>query len=98
MSFFRSEDMALYEISVPKDNAWEIMDQLGRLDCLHFIDLNKNEQVFNLWFAPLIKRCEDSEKRIAFLLNECRRHKIDLIKPESVEDFINTIQRMQTER
>jgi V-type H+-transporting ATPase subunit a len=43
MDFFRSEDMALYEISVAKDNAWDIMSELGKLNCLHFIDLNKNE-------------------------------------------------------
>jgi len=67
MELFRSEDMALYEISIPKDDAWDIMNQLGQLDCMHFIDLNKNEQVFTLRFANLIKRCDDSEKRITFL-------------------------------
>lgn len=56
--------MALYEISIPKDNAWDIMNELGNLNCLHFIDLNKNEQVFNLTYAGIIKRCEDSERRI----------------------------------
>jgi len=35
--------MALYEISIPKDNAWEIMDKLGMIKSMHFIDLNKNE-------------------------------------------------------
>jgi len=43
MSIFRSEDMALFEISIPKDNAWEIMDKMGLLKTMHFIDLNKNE-------------------------------------------------------
>ena len=56
--------MSLYEISIPKDNAWDIMNELGNLNCLHFIDLNKNEQVFNLTFAGILKRCEDAERRI----------------------------------
>jgi V-type H+-transporting ATPase subunit a len=60
--------MALYEISVPKDNAWDILDKLGMIKAMHFIDLNKNEQVFTLRFAPLVKRCEDSDKRVNFLI------------------------------
>ncbi len=48
MSIFRSEDMALFEISIPKDNAWEIMDKMGMLKTMHFIDLNTKEQVFTL--------------------------------------------------
>lgn len=56
MGLFRSEDMSLYEITIPKDNAWDIMNELGNLNCIHFMDLNKTEQVFNLEYAPLIKR------------------------------------------
>lgn len=56
MGLFRSEDMSLYEISIPKDNAWEIMNSLGNLDALHFVDLNTNEQPFNLTFATSVKR------------------------------------------
>lgn len=56
MGLFRSEDMSLYEISIPKDNAWEIMNALGKLDSLHFIDLNTKEQPFNLTFANWVKR------------------------------------------
>jgi len=56
MGLLRSEDMSLYEITVPKDNAWEIMNTLGRLNSMHFIDLNINEQPFNLTFAGWVKR------------------------------------------
>jgi len=56
MGIFRSEDMDLYEITIPKDNAWEIMNKIGDIGIMHFINLNKDEQVFNLTFAPFIKR------------------------------------------
>jgi V-type H+-transporting ATPase subunit a len=56
MGIFRSEDMSLYEITIPKDNAWEIMNELGNLNSLHFLDLNKEEQVFNLVYAASIRR------------------------------------------
>jgi len=34
MGIFRSEDMDLYQIMVPKDNDWDIIHELGHLDCL----------------------------------------------------------------
>jgi hypothetical protein len=40
--------MSLYQLTVPKDDAWEIMNQLGNLDIAHMVDLNKGEQVFSL--------------------------------------------------
>jgi len=65
---------------------------------MHFIDLNKNEQVFALRFANLIKRCDDSEKRIVFLQNECRRHNIKLEKPKDLNDFMRIIDQMRESR
>jgi hypothetical protein len=49
--FNRSEDMTLFQLRVPKDDAWDVMNQLGDLDVAHFINLNKNEQPFNLPYA-----------------------------------------------
>jgi hypothetical protein len=48
---YRSEDMTLYQLTVPKDDSWDIMNQLGTLDVAHFINLNKGEQPFNLPYA-----------------------------------------------
>lgn len=40
--------MQLYQVTIPKDEAWDVMNQLGYLSLTHFIDLNKGEQPFNL--------------------------------------------------
>ena len=50
--------MRLFELKVPKDNAWEIMNELGKLNSIHLLDLNKDEQVFNRTFANTIRRCD----------------------------------------
>ena len=47
----RSKDMTLFQIRVPKDDAWDVMNVLGELDVAHFINLNKSEQPFNLPYA-----------------------------------------------
>lgn len=56
--------MTLYQIAIPKDDAWDVMNQIGNLNLAHFIDLNKEEQPFNLPYANQIKRCEETERRI----------------------------------
>lgn len=95
MGIFRSEDIDLYEITVPKDNAWEIMNKLGDIGIMHFINLNKSEQIFNLIYAPFIKRCEETEKRISFIEQECKRHQVPMEKPKSVQEFLNNINSIQ---
>lgn len=49
---------------MPKDDAWFIMNELGNLGCIQFIDLNKNEQPFHLPYASQIKRCDDALKNL----------------------------------
>lgn len=83
--------MSLYEITIPKDNSWDIMNELGNLNCIHFMDLNKHEQVFNLQYAPYIRRCEETERRIAFIEEECKKHNVKLKPPKSVDDFLTKI-------
>jgi hypothetical protein len=43
--------MTLYQLTIPKDEAWVVMDSLGGLNVAHFINLNKGEQPFNLPYA-----------------------------------------------
>jgi len=60
------------------------MNQLGNLNLAHFIDLNKNEQVFNLPYATQVKRCEETERRLMNLLNECKSSRIPIVKPKNI--------------
>lgn len=47
-SIFRSEDMEMYQVTMPNDDAWYLMNEMGTLGSLHFMDLNKGEQPFHL--------------------------------------------------
>jgi len=38
MSLFRSERMGYYQISIPREGAWEFLDEFGSIDCMEFID------------------------------------------------------------
>lgn len=91
MGLFRSEKMRLFELKVPKDNAWEIMNELGKLNSLHLIDLNKDEQVFNRTFANTIRRCDEAERRIKYIVKECENYGVNVQKPKKVEDFLDRL-------
>ena len=40
-SFFRSEEMNLYYLLMPRENAYNVLNKLGNLDLLHFIDADE---------------------------------------------------------
>ena len=47
--------MRLYMLTVPKDDAWNVMNEFGDLGLAHFIDLNKDESPYNLPYTNQIK-------------------------------------------
>lgn len=46
------------------DDAWATVNELGKLDCLHFIDLNKDKLSYEQMFAKIIKSIEDTQRKI----------------------------------
>jgi hypothetical protein len=67
MGIFRSEDMFFYQFTCFKDNSWKVISELGKLDSLDFVDLNKGEQPFNLPYGHTLKRCEGALKNLLML-------------------------------
>lgn len=58
MSFFRSQSMGYYNLVVPRESAWNVMNELADLDCLHFLDYDPSLPMLNRPFANYIKRFE----------------------------------------
>lgn len=61
---YRSEDIELYKVTLHKDSDWNIMNELGQLNSLHFIDLNRDLQPYELKFTNNIKAAENSLRKI----------------------------------
>jgi len=95
MGFLRSEQMELYKVTIPKDDVWKVIDALGRLEKAHFVDLNKQEQPFALTYANRIKLCDNTERRIKFLIAKCKEYKIKVERPTSVEIFSRRIEQIE---
>jgi hypothetical protein len=53
-------------IRIPKDIAFEVMDELGKIeDGVEFIDLTKDDIEAKKNFGSMIKRCDELEKKIS---------------------------------
>jgi V-type H+-transporting ATPase subunit a len=69
MSLFRSERMGYYNLVMPREAAWDVLNELGDNSIVEFIDQNPSEPVFGRPFSNLIKRCEDIEIKIKVLFS-----------------------------
>jgi len=94
MSLFRSEDMGLFTLSLEKNFAYEIMDSLGKLSCLHFIDVSNKDQVYSKPYSAMIRRCDEAIRKIKYIEALCEKHNKPLKAPLSVDTFLTNMQQM----
>jgi uncharacterized protein YfbU (UPF0304 family) len=69
MSILRSEDMNCYKLIMSKDQEYSILDILGKNKMAHFINVNQQEQAFKLKYTDLIRRCDEAERKAAFIID-----------------------------
>lgn len=87
----RSEKMGYYNLIMQADMGWRILNQLGKLSVLQFVDLNADQTVFNRRYASYIRRCEEAERRIRFLIQEQERFKIPIIHGKDSKAILDQI-------
>ena len=106
--------MEMYQVTMPKDDAWYIMNELGNLGVVQFMDLNKNEQPFSLTYALQIRKMWWSTQKTSviiptafqisimsyysMLLVECKNFKVKLVKPRTVKGFLDNLNTYKTEK
>jgi len=64
MSQLRSEDMTLLQVMMPHDQGYETISKLLELEMVHYVDLNRNVMPNNLPFTGLLKRAEETSRKI----------------------------------
>jgi len=64
------------------------MSELGDIGLSHFIDLNNEESAYNLPYTQNIKACENSERLLHFLHQECKKHRININPPKNIDGFL----------
>ena len=50
----------------------------------HFVDVNENEEVFTLPYVEMLRRCEEAERKMQFVIAQCATHEVPLQKIREV--------------
>jgi V-type H+-transporting ATPase subunit a len=91
MSMFRSDRMGYYTLHMPREYAWEVINELGALDCLQFVDQNTNEAGFNRPYANYIRRCEDLEAKVSSIQHEMGRFDVTVKECDDPKIFLRDL-------
>ncbi|XP_020644519.2 V-type proton ATPase 116 kDa subunit a 2 [Pogona vitticeps] len=75
---FRSETMCLAQLFLQAGSAYECLSALGERGLAHFRDLNPSTSVFQRKYVNEVKKCEEMERILGYLVQEIKRADIPL--------------------
>lgn len=79
--------MTLFQVTVPRDNDWSIIQEFLNLDFLHYIDVNAHKQPHQLLYTDLLRRIEDTNKKISFIEDLFKEYNVHMSAPTSSEEL-----------
>ncbi|KAJ1672290.1 H(+)-transporting V0 sector ATPase subunit a, partial [Spiromyces aspiralis] len=85
-SMFRSEEMSLIQMYIPREISRDIVAELGELGAVQFRDLNPDVNAFQRTFASEIRRWDEVERKLRFLVANIEKLNIDMV-PLDVNDI-----------
>uniref|UniRef100_A0A673XC06 V-type proton ATPase subunit a n=1 Tax=Salmo trutta TaxID=8032 RepID=A0A673XC06_SALTR len=106
-SVFRSEEMCLVQLFLQSGSAYDCISELGEMGLVEFRDLNPSVNSFQRRFVSEIKRCEEMERILGYLLREIRKSNIAVPEddeicpvappPKHVLEIMEQLQRLEVE-
>ncbi|KAJ8286295.1 hypothetical protein GJAV_G00036820 [Gymnothorax javanicus] len=105
-SVFRSEEMCMAQLFLQSGSAYDCISELGEMGLVEFRDLNPSVSAFQRKFVSEIKRCEEMERILGYLLREIRKTGIPLPDvdvspgaplPKQVLEIMERLQRLEVE-
>jgi hypothetical protein len=71
------------------------MNQFGDLGKGQFVELNKDEAPHSLPFTKQVKQCEEAERKLQFLYEQCKKHFVTVTPPENIDGFLNQLKKIK---
>ncbi|XDV53955.1 hypothetical protein PO909_022346 [Leuciscus waleckii] len=105
-SSFRSEEMCLAQLFLQSGSAYDCISELGEMGLVEFRDLNPSVSSFQRRFVSEIKRCEEMERILGYLLREIKKANIAVPEaevppvapaPKNVLEIMEQLQRLEVE-
>ncbi|EGB09325.1 hypothetical protein AURANDRAFT_53354 [Aureococcus anophagefferens] len=83
-SWWRSRDMKYVSLILSEDAAHECVYNLGALGVLQFTDLNPEQTPFQRRYVSYIKRCDELERKLRYVLKEIQAFGLSIMSVCSV--------------
>ncbi|KAL7636808.1 UNVERIFIED_CONTAM: hypothetical protein RMT77_012564 [Armadillidium vulgare] len=105
-SIFRSEKMALCQLYLSSEMAYNCVSELGEIGLVQFRDLNPDVNSFQKKFVHEIRRCEEMERKLSYLETEAGKDDIEIVdqgdnpeapQPKEMIDFEATFEKLELE-
>ncbi|KAM9858217.1 V-type proton ATPase 116 kDa subunit a [Aulostomus maculatus] len=105
-SLLRGEEMCLAQLFLQSGSAYDCIGELGELGLVEFRDLNPTVNAFQRKYVNEIKKCEEMERILGYLLREIKRADISLPEgdvnpvaplPKHVLTIMEQLQRLEVE-
>uniref|UniRef100_A0A3P9MDB5 V-type proton ATPase subunit a n=2 Tax=Oryzias latipes TaxID=8090 RepID=A0A3P9MDB5_ORYLA len=105
-SFLRGDEMCLAQLFLQSGSAYDCISELGELGLVEFRDLNPNVNAFQRKYVNEIKKCEEMERILGYLLREIKKADISLPdrdvnpvapSPKNVMSIMEQLQRFELE-
>ncbi|TNN52945.1 V-type proton ATPase subunit a isoform 2 [Liparis tanakae] len=105
-SLLRGEEMCLAQLFLQSGSAYDCISELGELGLVEFRDLNPSVNSFQRKYVNEIKKCEEMERILGYLLREVKRADISLPEgdvnplaplPKHVMVIMEQLQRLEVE-
>jgi len=78
VSMFRSEEMKLCQLFLQSDAAYSCVSELGELGVVEFRDLNPDVNAFQRKYVGEVRRCDEMERKLRFMLKEIEKAEIEV--------------------
>ncbi|KAL5960886.1 hypothetical protein TSMEX_011386 [Taenia solium] len=105
-AMFRSERMQLSQLFLHIDSAYMCIVELGELGVVQFRDTNAERNAFQRKFVNEVRRCDEMERKLRFMLNEIQVNKLKLYDspeipeapaPREMIDMETTFEKLENE-
>ncbi|XP_014842986.1 PREDICTED: V-type proton ATPase 116 kDa subunit a isoform 2 [Poecilia mexicana] len=105
-SLLRGEEMCLAQLFLQSGSAYDCISELGEMGLVEFRDLNPNVNSFQRKHVNEIKKCEEMERILGYLLREIKKADISLPErdmnpvapsPKHIMTIMEQLQRLEVE-
>uniref|UniRef100_A0A0N7ZA30 V-type proton ATPase subunit a n=1 Tax=Scylla olivacea TaxID=85551 RepID=A0A0N7ZA30_SCYOL len=105
-SIFRSEEMALCQLFLSSEAAYNCVSEIGEVGLVQFRDLNPDVNAFQRKFVHEVRRCDEMDRKLRYLEKEILKDKLQIIdtgenpaapQPREMIDLEATFEKLENE-